>query len=293
MKSLPRMGIMGAGLMGSGMAHRLLSAGHAVSVIAHRNRETVEALIFDGAEEVQSPAMLVHDTDALLTCLPDAECVEEVADAVCPELRPGYIWIDTTTSIPEISAALARRLSRKGAVFADAPVTGGPVEARAGELASLVGCHAEDYPAVAALIAPYSKVIRRFGAPGCGHAAKLLNNLVTQGTMALLADAYQCAICSGIDTRALFDVMMTGAACSGTLKKAVGPALEGYYDGARFSIEHAAKDLRYARDLVASIDPLRVNMASAAAEKLARHVNEGRGSRFVSEMLDPHFEETR
>ena len=167
------------------------------------------------------------------------------------------------------------------------PVTGGPPQAEEGALASLVGCDTGDFGRVEALVGAYSKVVRHFGGVGSGHAAKLLNNLVTQGTMLLLADAYRCAEKLGVDKRALYDVMMTGAARSGTLEKAVGPSLDGKYDGMRFTIANAVKDLVYARDLISDLDPERSAAATALAERGRALVERGYGDRFVSEMLQP------
>ncbi|WP_425091321.1 NAD(P)-dependent oxidoreductase [Tropicimonas sp. S265A] len=280
-------GIIGAGLLGAGMARRMLLAGHRVSLLVHKNRAPIEPLLADGAEEAADAVALARASDVVLTCVPNAEVVEALAEELLPHLREGQIWIDTTTSRPETSERIATRVAAQGAVFADAPVTGGPAQAQEGSLASLVGCAEADYPAIKALVGVYSKAVWRFGDPGRGHAAKLLNNLVTQGTMILLADAFQCAARMGVDAHALYDAMMAGAARSGTLQKAVGPALEGDFSGAQFSIANAEKDLRYARDLLSDTLPSRALVASALADRLGGLVSEGQGAKFVSSMLDP------
>ena len=166
------------------------------------------------------------------------------------------------------------------------PVTGGPDQASEGTLASLVGCEEEQFPAIRRLVSPYSAVVRRFGVPGRGNAAKLLNNMVTQGTMVLLSDAYRCASRIGVDERALYDVMMAGAARSGTLEKAVGPALDGNFRGSRFSIANAAKDLSYARELIADSMKSDEALVTVLADRLRALDEEGWGERYVSEMLD-------
>lgn len=280
-------GVIGAGLMGAGIAGRLLAAGHPVALLIHRNRAPVEPLLALGASEATGAEMLVEGCDVLLTCLPDAETVEELSRKIGTAFRPGQVWIDVTTSRPETSRVLAARLSGKGATFADAPVTGGPEQAADGTLASLVGCEEKRFPEIERLVGPYSKVVHRFGDPGSGNVAKLLNNLVTQGTMTLLADAFRCAALCDIDMSALYDAMMRGAGRSGTLEKAVGPALLGRYDGAKFTIRNAAKDLRYASELVGSVEPERAELARTLADRLAKHVEKGRGEWYVSMMLDP------
>lgn len=280
----PAVGVLGAGMMGAGMAASLLRAGHTVLVTPHRSRSAVDRLVAAGAEEAASPADLAARAEVVLTCVPDGPAVEALSETILPVLRPGTLWIDTTTSDPEVTRRVAGRVADHGAIFADAPVTGGPAQAEAAELASLVGCRETDLERVETVVRTYSKVVRRFGDIGAGHTAKLLNNLVTQGTMALLAEAFSGARTLGVDWQALYDVMCTGAARSGTLEKAVGPALRGDFDGSRFAICNAEKDLRYA---VAALGP-RAELARAAHDVLARHVAEGRGDAFVSRMLKPH-----
>ncbi|MGJ8605779.1 MAG: NAD(P)-dependent oxidoreductase [Marivita sp.] len=282
-----RIGVIGAGLMGAGMASCLLRTGHPVIVLANRNRAPIDALVQQGATEADSAETLVQTCDVVLTCLPKADTVLALANQLVPMVRPDQVWIDTTSSTPEASITIANMLAAQGAIFADAPVTGGPPQASSGELASLVGCAEAHFPLIQSLVQPYSKVVRRFGDPGRGHAAKLLNNLVTQGTMILLADAYGTAHNFGIDTSALYDVMMTGAGRSGTLEKAVKPALQGDYGGSRFSIENAAKDLGYARDLIAGFDPDTAELAAQLHNRLATLIDKGRGADYVSTMLDP------
>ncbi|ABV94177.1 3-hydroxyisobutyrate dehydrogenase related protein [Dinoroseobacter shibae DFL 12 = DSM 16493] len=286
--SLPAVGFIGVGMMGAGMAGCLLSAGHPVTLLAHRNRAPLTPLLDRGAREAPDAVTLLDGCDVLFTCLPDAEAVAGLADTLLPHTRPGQIWIDTTTSRPETSATLAHRLDAAGAVFSDAPVTGGPKQAQDGALTSLVGCAAAQFDTIASLVGTYSTAIRRFGDAGTGHAAKLLNNLVTQGTMVLLSDAFQAAGRLGVDPRALYEVMMTGAARSGTLQKAVPPALDGDYTGARFSISNAAKDLGYAEALLADALPGRADVAGALAARLGALAAQGRGAEFVTTLFDPN-----
>mgnify|MGYP002623166139 FL=1 len=281
-----RIGFIGLGMMGAGMARCLMNAGYPLTLSANKNRARIEPLLGDGAAEAATPTVLAADCDVIVTCVPDAGAVGALADQMLPALGPGKLWIDATTSDPIVTVDIATKVAAMGAAFADAPVTGGPPQAETGELASLVGCAVEDFPAVEAVVGSYSKVVRRFGDVGTGHSAKLLNNFVSQGTMILLADAFGMARNLGIDWNALYDVMMAGAARSGTLEKAVGPALSGDFDGSRFTIANAEKDLRYVARLFADGAASRTDIANALHERLAGHVAAGHAHRFVSRMLD-------
>ncbi len=153
-------GFVGAGWMGTGMAMHLLAAGHPVSVHAHRNRSGVDRLCARGAAEASDLASLARGAEVIVLCLSDADAVRAVLDGAGPGLRPGHLVIDATTSDPRVTGALAESLSARGVRLVDAPVTGGPTQAEAGVLGSLVGCEASDFDAVQRIVACYSAVVR-------------------------------------------------------------------------------------------------------------------------------------
>ncbi|WP_171052548.1 NAD(P)-dependent oxidoreductase [Ruegeria sediminis] len=281
-----RVGFIGLGMMGAGMARRIMGAGYPLTVTANRSRTAIEPLLRDGAAEAATPAELAAACDVVLSCVPDGPAVEKLAEHIVPVLGPGKLWIDATTSDPAVTERVAARVAAAGAAFADAPVTGGPPQAERGELASLVGCAVEDFAAVEAVVGTYSKVVRRFGEVGAGHTAKLLNNFVSQGTMILLAEAFGAARRKGIDWTALYDVMAAGAARSGTLEKAVAPALKGDFDGSRFTIANAEKDLRYVVQLFSDEAMPGTEVAKILHAILAERVASGDAERFVSRLLD-------
>jgi len=279
-------GFIGIGKMGSGMARRVMLAGLTVAVVAHQKREAIDVLVREGADEFGSTQELVQNCPTIVTCVSDAIAVESIAEQIIPHLGSSHMWIDATTSDPETSREICRQLEGKGAVFADAPVTGGPLQAKRGELASLVGCKREKFNRVKSVVGHYSTIVQRFGDPGTGHTAKLLNNFVTQSTGALLAEAYARARRAGVDWRALCDVMCTGAARSGTLEKVVGPALDGHRSSNQFSLVHARKDIAYYRRLCERMDGQPSELADAAYAILDRAVADGLGEENVSALLE-------
>lgn len=278
----PKVAFIGVGLMGEGMAARLLSRGCPVGVIAHRSREPIDRLVARGATEHDDLAAMVGASDVVVTCLPTADDLVEVTRAAAASVAPGLLWIDASTGHPDSTRTVAATLAEKGARFADAPVTGGPPQAERGELASLVGCEEADLEAVETVVGAYSTVIRHMGPIGSGHTAKLLNNFVTQGTMVLLGLAFRMARRQGVDWQALYDAMSAGAGRSGTLEKSVAPALGGDFDGSRFTIANAEKDLRYAADLFSGN---RDAVARALHGELRDYVDGGQGDLFVSRQL--------
>jgi 3-hydroxyisobutyrate dehydrogenase-like beta-hydroxyacid dehydrogenase len=123
-----KIGFIGVGRMGSGMARNLLRAGHEV-VVFNRSREKAEALIADGARVADSPAGACRASEAVMTMLADDQAVEQVVfgeDAIASALPDGAIHISCST----ISIALARRLAaehhRRGQKYLSVPVFGRP-----------------------------------------------------------------------------------------------------------------------------------------------------------------------
>ncbi len=290
MPEFERIGFIGIGIMGRGMATHLLKAGHPLTVFVHRNRDGVDELVASGARETDSLPYLAQNSDVIVLCVSNADTVRRVLEGLLPGLRKGQLVIDATTSNPKVTRQVSAWLEDKGIHYADAPVTGGPNESAAGKLGSLVGCKDEDSEVVRKIIASYSKVVHRIGGIGSGHQAKLLNNFVTQGTGVLLAEAYRRARDSGVDWKALYSVMETGAARSGTLEKMVKPALDGNYDGSRFSLRNALKDYSYFCEMADESPRGPSQLAHDIRDIFQQAVDAGLGERYVSVLLDPELD---
>lgn len=280
-------GFVGAGLMGRGMAAHLLAAGHPLTVYVHRSRNGIDALLHRGAAETDDLAELARSSEVIVMCVSNADSVRSVIDGLLPGLRAGSLLLDATTSNPMVTRQVAATLADRGIRYADVPVTGSPRHAEEGTLGSLVGCPPQDFEAVRRIVACYSSVVQRVGDVGAGHTAKLLNNFVTQGTSALLAEAYRRARDFGIDWQALYSLMEAGAARSGTLEKMVKPALAGDYDGSRFSLRNALKDYGYYCELTDASPRGPSRLAHEVRDVFARAVEAGLGDRYVSALLDP------
>lgn len=278
-------GLIGAGMMGHGMAMNLLKHGHRVSVIAHRNRSPIDDLVARGALEAQSLAEIAG-AEAIILCLTTSEVVAETLQGLAPHLGPGQIVLDAGTSDPGVTARLAREMGSRGIAYADIPLTGGPEQAEQGVLGVLCGADPETFTRIAPLLACFATTVRHFGRPGTGHAAKLISNYLVTGMVALVAEAFGAARLAGIDWKNLYEVMLNGSGNSGVLRKMVAPALEGDFDGYRFALANAAKDIGYYAGLAAGLG-CRTPLTEAVAETFSKAVQTGHGGRNVSRLLDP------
>ena len=282
-------GLIGAGMMGHGLGCNLLRHGHALSVIAHRNRGPVDDLVAKGAKEAGSLKDIAA-ADAILLCLTTAKVVEETITGLKPHLRPGQTVMDAGTSAPDATRILARDLKSMGVGYADIPLTGGPEQAEQGVLGVLCGADAETFAAIEPLLSCFATTIRHFGPAGSGHTAKLISNYLVTGMVALVAEAFGAARAAQIDWGDLYAVMQNGSGNSGVLRKMVEPALEGNFDGYRFSIANAAKDIGYYTEIAEKLG-CATPLTESIAEIFANAVETGHGGRNVSHLLDPAIDD--
>ena len=282
-------GLIGAGMMGHGMAANLLKAGHQVTVIAHRNRAPVEDLVEKGAHEAHS-LQDIAQTEVILLCVTTSKVVEDTIRQLKPHLRTGQIIMDAGTSAPAATKKLAHELAALGVAYADIPLTGGPEQAEQGALGVLCGATPETFARIQPLLACFATTIRHFGPPGSGHTAKLISNYLVTGMVALVAESFGAARAATIDWKDLYEVMLNGSGNSGVLRKMVEPALKGDFDGYRFALANAAKDIGYYAELAEGLG-CNSKLTESVAEVFARAVETGHGGRNVSHLLDPAIDD--
>ena len=282
-------GLIGAGMMGHGMAANLLRHGHKVTVIAHRNRAPVEDLVAKGAQEARS-LQDIAQAEVILLCVTTSKVVEDTIRQMKPNLRPGQIILDAGTSAPAATKKLAHDLAALDIAYADIPLTGGPEQAEKAELGVLCGASDETFARIRPLLACFATTIRHFGPPGSGHTAKLISNYLVTGMVALVAEAFGAASKAQIDWQDLYEVMLNGSGNSGVLRKMVEPALKGDFDGYRFALANAAKDIGYYAELAEGLG-CNSKLTESVAEIFARAVETGHGGRNVSHLLDPAIDD--
>jgi 3-hydroxyisobutyrate dehydrogenase-like beta-hydroxyacid dehydrogenase len=285
-----KVGFIGLGLMGHGMAKNLLLKGYPLSVLAHRNRVPVDDLIRRGAEEAATPKALAEISQVVFLCVTGSPQVEEVVyggDGILAGGRPGLILVDATTSDPTSTRRIAADLEKHGMTMADAPVTRAPKDAEAGCLNSLVGASPETFAAVEPLLRAYSENIAHFGPVGAGHTAKLVNNFISTGYAALIAEGMAVCAAMDVDKRCLYEVMAAGGADSGVLRKMIPPALDGDLSGHAFAIGNAEKDVGYYRQMVEAIG-LEGSLSPATHGAYRRAVDMGLGDRLMASLMEMH-----
>jgi len=245
----PRIGFVGVGLMGHGIARNLVAKGFPVTLRLHRNRKAAEDLLAAGAREARTYAELARDCDIVMLCVTGAPQVEEVIlgpDGVASGAREGLIVIDTSTSEPAMTTRMRDALADQRVRFVDAPLARTPVEAEQGRLNIMVGADEATFEGLKPVFAAFCENIIHAGPPGHGIILKLINNFLAQAICTAAAEACAAAAKSGLSLARLHQVISAGAVNSGLFQMLVGKMLEsGDLSGLKFTLSNAAKDLRY------------------------------------------------
>ncbi len=250
-----KIGFIGVGMMGHGMIKNLLEQDYNVVAMAHRNRAPLEDLITKGATEAASPKAVAEACDVLILCVTGSPQVEAVAygeNGFLAGVRDGMTVIDCSTGEPGTVEKIASDLASKGAVMADAPLARTPVEAEAGKLNTMVGASDEVFSDIEPILQTFCENIFHMGPVGTGSRMKLINNLITMGQATLIAEALCACEATGVDLQRFRDVISAGGGNSGIFQMIVPGILdEGDFEGMKFSISNATKDLRYLNRMLA------------------------------------------
>ncbi|MCE8042034.1 NAD(P)-dependent oxidoreductase [Halomonas daqingensis] len=252
MKETRRVGLIGVGLMGHGIAANILRGGHALCFLDHPGNQSVEDLLGAGGVAKGSGREVAEAAEVVILCVtgsPQVEAVLFEPGGVLEGLAPGTLVIDCSTALPSSTERVAARVEAAGGRFMDAAMTRTPKEAEEGRLNLIVGAPEALFAEVRPLLECFAENIAHAGPVGAGHTLKLLHNFVSLGFTAVLAEAAAASRRAGIDDAALLDVLGKGGG-GGVVLERLRPYIEaGDPSGFRFSVANALKDIGYYRTM--------------------------------------------
>jgi 3-hydroxyisobutyrate dehydrogenase len=228
----PRVGVVGLGAMGLGMARSLRNAGYDVGVHDLRP-EVAAAFARDGGTAFGSCGELAGAVDVLVGVVVNAEQVESVlfgADGAAGRLRPGSVFVMCSTVDPGWSARLEGRLAESGVLYLDAPISGGASRAAAGELTMMTSGSGAAYSVAGPVLEAMSSTVYRLGDhAGLGSKVKIVNQLLAGVHIAAAAEAMALGIRSGVPAEALYEVITHSAGNSWMFENRMAHVLAGDY----------------------------------------------------------------
>jgi len=275
-----RTGFIGLGAMGSSMARNLHRAGLLCGVW---NRDTAKAQLLAaelGCVAALSAATLARDCDAVVICVSADPDVLAVIASISPELRPGSLVIDCTTTGADTARAAAAQLAARRVDFLDAPVSGGVEGAAKGTLAIMVGGEAPVLERARPVLQAMGATITHFGPHGAGQAAKATNQIMVAGIIRADAEALAFAAAQGLALDKVIETLGRGAAGNWYLAQR-GPfmARGAYPPGFRIRLHQ--KDLNICRQM-ARAKGAELPVVEAALHEYAQLIAAGHGDEDIA-----------
>jgi L-threonate 2-dehydrogenase len=246
-----KVGIIGLGAMGNGMAQSLRRAGHEVHVFDVRT-EVVSAFVKDGGIACQSVADLAAQCDVVVSVVVNAAQTESVlfGDNGCAaSLKAGSVFVMCSTVDPNWSVALEAKLETLGIHYIDAPISGGAAKAAAGSMTMMTAGKPAAYEiAEPFLNAMAGKVYKLGDSAGAGSKVKIINQLLAGVHIAAAAEAMALGLREGVDPNALYEVITNSAGNSWMFENRMAHVLAADYTPLS-AVDIFVKDLGLVLDL--------------------------------------------
>lgn len=237
---MTRIAFLGTGLMGSPMAHRLVTAGHDVTVW-NRTASKCDPLIRAGAHSATTPADACEGREVVITMVSDPAALDAVAfgpSGFSQSLSPTTVYIDMSTVGPDFVRSIPARFAA-GQPFLDAPVLGSVPQAADGSLDIFVGGDRAAFETARPLLAALGNPVH-VGPLGAGASLKLVVNAALVSLQCLLGECLSLGDSFGLDQSVVLDALAVSS---------LGPVVEkkrrnietGNFSP-RFSLDNAIKD---------------------------------------------------
>jgi 3-hydroxyisobutyrate dehydrogenase len=246
-QSLPRIAFIGLGIMGSGMARRLVDAGYLVTVY-NRSPARARPLAEAGAAIATSPRDAASNADVVFTMVADddaSRAMWEGDDGALAGARRGTLLVECSTVTVSRIADLAAAAERAGCTLVDAPVTGSKNQAAAGELTFLVGAPDDALERIKPALAAMGRTIVHLGPTGSGALVKLINNFLCGVQAASLAEAIAVIEHSTLDRDRAVEAIIGGSPGSPVMRTLAARMTAPDFSP-NFYLHLLAKDMRYA-----------------------------------------------
>ena len=232
MAEKPKVGVIGLGAMGMGVARSLLRAGFPV-IACDVRKEALDAIAAEGATVAVTPAALGRQVSVVVVLVVNADQTEQVLfgqDGAATILSPGALVIASSTVAPEFAERLGARLEAQGLLLLDAPVSGGAAKAATGQMTIMSSGTAAAYAKAEEVLAAIAAKVYRLGdRPGMGSKVKTINQLLAGVHIAAAAEAMALGIRAGVDPDALYEVIANSAGSSWMFQNRVPHILAGDY----------------------------------------------------------------
>ena len=279
----PRVGFIGLGAMGVGMARNLHRAG-LLTAIWNRTTSKAQALAAElGVPAPTSLAELPGLCDILVMCVSADADVLGVIDTLLPSVRRETLIVDCSTVSADTARSATHRLRERGADFLDAPVSGGVEGARDGTLAIMVGGDAESFERARPVLETLGRTVTHFGPSGSGQAAKATNQIMCAGIIQAVAEAMAFAKSQDLPLDKLIETLGKGAGSSWYFVNRAPNIVKDSYP-AGFRVRLHEKDLKICRAMAARFG-VQLPLIEMTLVHYRRLIEQGHGDEDISTLF--------
>ena len=285
--SKPRIAFLGLGIMGGGMARRLLGHEFPLTVF-NRSPEKSKVFVTNGATVADSPCEAANNAEVIVSMVADDHASQALwfgEGGALAGAKPGTVCIECSTVTVGWVHELAVAAQKHQCGFLDAPVTGSKVQAASGELNFIVGGAAAVLEGVRLVLEAMGKTILHVGPTGSGAMLKLINNFVCGVQVAALAEALTLIERSGLDRTKALEIL-TGGAPGSPLVKAVSARMTAPDFTPNFLLRLMTKDLGYAIEEGRKFS-VELLTSAAALKEFQNAIAQGHGDKDMAAVVEP------
>lgn len=302
-------GFIGLGNVGAKLAGSLLRNGHDLTVF---DLDVAAVAVFTdkGAHAGESPAQLMRDCDIVVTCLPSPAACNAVVSEMIPEVAPGKIWMEMSTTDAEEVARLGALVTAKGGAAVECPVSGGCHRAATGNISIFAGCDRATFERVLPILTTLGRRVLHTGDLGTASKLKVMTNYLATANLLTVCEALVTMKAAGLDLATTYEAIKISSGTSFVHETESQMILNGCRD-INFTMDLVKKDIGLfddiakAHDVPLEISPLMVEIFAdgiarfgprAQSDDIIRRLEEATGlditaPGFPAEMLDDEPEE--
>tara|TARA_B100001123_G_scaffold448926_1_gene612048 strand:- start:1100 stop:2035 length:936 start_codon:yes stop_codon:yes gene_type:complete len=272
-----RIGFIGLGTMGAGMASNLAKAGYEL-VVHDVQKEAAQPFLSNRGTWADSPKELAELCEVVFLSLPGPKEVRSVATGqggLTEGLQNGSTVFDLSTNSPTVIRELHQEFLEKGFHLLDAPVSGGPAGARSGKLALWIGGDKDVFDKYQSVLGAIGDQVAYIGPVGAGSVAKLVHNCAGYTIQTAIGEVFTMGVKAGVEPLALWEAIRQGAlGRRRTFDGLSHQFLPDEYDPPAFALQLAHKDVSLATSLGREVGvPMR--LANLALEEMTEALNRG------------------
>ncbi|HKL46305.1 MAG TPA: NAD(P)-dependent oxidoreductase [Roseovarius sp.] len=208
-----KIGFIGLGNVGGKLSGSLLRNGHDLAVY-DLNGDLVQTFVTRGAKAGESPAHLMRDSEVVITCLPSPAASDAVMMQMLPEIGPGKIWLEMSTTDAGEIRRLAGMVEARGGAAVDCPVSGGCHRADTGNIAIFAGCARETFEQVLPLLTTMGRRVLHTGDIGSASVLKVITNYLATANLLSCCEALVTAKAAGMDLATAYEAIKISSGTS-------------------------------------------------------------------------------